>query len=88
MQPIILDEYGVARFKANALVRYLLDNGGIDMNELARQSHVQKWTQEDCMQFAQLIGYSVDGYGDLSYVTSESCAKADAIACKLIPERN
>ena len=58
------DEHGVTRFKANAIVQYLLDNGPFDMNHLA----VQDFSDEDRCQFAQLIGYSESGYETLSYV--------------------
>jgi len=73
IQPLELDEHGVLRFKGNALVRHLLDNGGIDMNDLA----VTQFPQEDREQFAQLIGYSQCGFGDLSYVSDEAYETAD-----------
>lgn len=63
IQPIVNDEHGTPRFKANAIVRYLLDNGGLTMNDLARQ----QFTDDDRMQFVQLIGYSVSGGTGLSY---------------------
>lgn len=63
-QPIIADAAGVKRFKANAIVDYLHQHGGIDMNKLA----VLDFSDDDRCQFAQLIGYSVSGYEDLSYV--------------------
>ncbi|MCA7900711.1 hypothetical protein LGM39_15130 [Burkholderia cepacia] len=72
MQPIITDRIGTLRFKENAIVRYLLDNGGIDMNKLA----MLEFTDADREQFAQLIGYSVSGYGELSYVSDESYDRA------------
>ena len=68
IQPIAPDEHGTLRFKANAIVRHLLDHGGLDMNKLA----VIDFTQEDREQFAQLIGYSLSGYSELSYVSDES----------------
>lgn len=71
-QPIITDPQGTRRFKENAIVRYLLDNGGLDMNMLA----CMPFSAEDCQQFAQLIGYSVCGYGELSYVTDEAFERA------------
>lgn len=64
MQPIVRDEHGVARFRANAIVRFLLDAGPFDMNTIARLPNIPR---EDYAQFAQLIGYSVSGYGDLDY---------------------
>lgn len=67
MQPLVTEE-GVVRFQQNSLVVYLLDNGGLSMNDLAR---IQA-SAEDRMQFAQLIGYSHSGYGELGYVTDES----------------
>lgn len=72
MQPIVLVK-GVARFKANALVRYLLDNGGLDLNDLAKLPNIP---DEDHAQLAQLIGYSVSGYGDLSYAVDVEAADA------------
>lgn len=66
MQPIVRDERGTIRFRANPLVRHLLtfaERHGCDMNTLA----MVPCPQEDRAQFAQLIGYSVSGYGDLSY---------------------
>lgn len=68
IQPLALDEHGVLRFKQNAIVRYLLDHGGIDMNALA----VLPFENVDREQFAQLIGYSLGGFGDLSYVSEET----------------
>ena len=55
------------RFRENKIVSHLLDTY-TDMNKLARID----FTDEDRMQFAQLIGYSVGGYGSLSYVSDES----------------
>jgi hypothetical protein len=73
MQPVI-NVKGVHRFKENKLVSYLLDNGGIDMNHLSTVGDL--FTQEDKEQFAQLIGYSVCGFGELSYVSDKAYNKA------------
>jgi len=82
MQPIILTDSGVIRFRPNALVVHLLrfaEKHGCDMNTLATV-----WCpQEDRAQFAQLIGYSVSGYGDLSYALG--VAEADEAAALLTP---
>jgi hypothetical protein len=72
MQPLVRDGEGTIRFKANEIVRYLLDNGKIDMNDLAEQN----FSQDDRTQFAQLIGYSVDGFHELSYVSDEDALAA------------
>ena len=73
MQPVYLDEAGIARFKENKIVKVLLDMGPLDMNKLA----VLPFTQEDREQFAQLIGYSVSGFGELSYASSGAVKRAD-----------
>ncbi|MNQ72857.1 hypothetical protein D3C85_875690 [compost metagenome] len=75
IQPLQLDDKGVLRFKKNAIVEHLLDNGGIDMNYLARKD----FSREDREQFAQLIGYSLSGYADLGYVTDATYAAAQAV---------
>lgn len=70
--------------KGNAIVRFLLKHGPVNMNELATQDFPQK----DEEQFAMLIGYSVSGAGDLSYFSPAMTARADAEAERLIAERD
>jgi hypothetical protein len=60
------------RFVKNDMVRWLLDNGGKDLNDLARED----FSNEDREQFAQLIGYSLSGFSELSYVSDESVETA------------
>ena len=57
IQPAELDQDGILRFKSNAIVKKLLDDGPFSMNDIAR------WDvpDQDREQFAQLIGYSVSG---------------------------
>ena len=76
IQPLEDDGKGVLRFKKNAIVNFLLDHGPFDMNSLAGMS----FTQEDRQQFAQLIGYSLSGFGELSYVTDEAWGAAAAMS--------
>lgn len=73
MQPITIDEDGVIRFRSNKIVCHLISHGSIDLNEIARLG----FPAEDQRQLAQLIGYSVSGYGDLSYVDADSYLAAD-----------
>ncbi len=76
-QPLVSDELGVLRFKENKLVSAFVDqsmNRGLGLNWAATQD----FSAEDRMQLAQLIGYSLHGYGTLSYVTDESFAKVQA----------
>ncbi len=77
MQPVVLADDNVVRFKKNALVKFLLDfasGKGMGMNELHAIPGISK---EDWNQFVQLIGYSVSGFGDLSYADPEMVALAD-----------
>ena len=74
-QPLYVDKDGILRFRPNILVRYLLDAAGqgqrIDMNALAILPGV---SAEEHAHFAQLIGYSVSGWGDISFV-NEGCSE-------------
>lgn len=76
IQPILIDKNGEFRFKENAIVRYLIDNSGIDLNRLA----VIEFSNQDRQQFAQLIGYSLLGYSELSYVSGYAYEVAAKIA--------
>ncbi|RAZ07296.1 hypothetical protein DP197_15525 [Enterobacter hormaechei subsp. xiangfangensis] len=79
MQPLVIDDHGTLRFKENPIVRALLDYAtehGYGLNEIA----LEEFDAEDQMQLAQLIGYSLSGYGTLSYVTDESYERAAAAA--------
>jgi hypothetical protein len=77
IQPLALDDRGTMRFKANAIVRHLLDHGPFDMNNLARMD----FSDEDRQQFAQLIGYSLSGYSELrSYVDDDAFGAAEKMA--------
>lgn len=75
MQPIALDKNNIPRFKENKIVTFLLDNGPNDMNSLARIP----FENSDREQFAQLIGYSVGVFCELSYVSDESKDIAEAM---------
>lgn len=72
------------RFVKNDIVEYLLDNGGIDLNKIA----CMDFSDEDRQQFAQLIGYSVSGYGSLSYVSEESCGQAVMLCESVMDEKD
>ncbi|MGJ7497506.1 hypothetical protein ACSFA8_20860 [Variovorax sp. RT4R15] len=77
MQPLVVDSDGVLRFKENRIVWAILEHSrkhGYGLNEIATGD----FTADERMQVAQLIGYSLDGYGTLSYVTDESYERAVA----------
>lgn len=83
MQKIALDEHGVVRFVKNEIVEWLLDLRPMALNEIAIKFAGEEY-DDDRMQLAQLIGYSVSGYGDLSYVSKKNLKKADARADKVV----
>ncbi len=84
IQPLGDDGKGVVRFKANAIVQHLLDNGPHDMNNIA----MGNFSQEDREQFAQLIGYSQSGFGELSYVSDETYSAAAFMHDKGLDEKD
>lgn len=75
-QPLYTDADGIVRFKPNKIVRFLLDAGPFDLNQLA----AMEFDDEDHAQLAQLIGYSQCGFGDLSYVSDEAYERATSQA--------
>jgi hypothetical protein len=76
LQPIVKDERGTVRFRANAIVKWLLDAKLIDLNQIACKS----FDAEDREQFAMLIGYSLDGASELEYFSDETLAAAERVA--------
>lgn len=77
IQPLAKDEHGVMRFKPNTIVRYLLGHGGLNLNDLTRVGH---FPDEDWEQFAQLIGYSLSGFSELSYVSNKTYRAAELMS--------
>ncbi|HSX22394.1 MAG TPA: hypothetical protein VLE97_06415 [Gaiellaceae bacterium] len=79
--------------RQNAIVRYVVDNaahvvathpmhaGRLDLNKIV----TLPFPQEDREQFAQLMGYSICGYHELSYVSDESAAEASIAAREVLP---
>lgn len=54
----------------------MLDDGPFDMNDIASK----QFSQEDQEQFAQLIGYSLSGFSELSYVSDETYNTAEKMS--------
>jgi hypothetical protein len=65
LQPIEMTN-GTPRFKRNAIVDFLVMKFGL--NKLAAMD----FSNEDWEQLTQLIGYSLSGFSELSYVTDEA----------------
>ena len=79
MQPVEYDEHGVIRFRKNAIVEKLLETSSLDLNQIA----CMQFSNADRIQLAQLIGYSVSGFGDLFYADRDVVRRADKKAEKL-----
>ena len=78
IQPVEMGKNGVDRFKSNSIVRRLMEHGqktGLSLNELAGE----RFSNSDWEQFAQLIGYSVPGWGELSYVSDDTYSAVQAM---------
>lgn len=83
MQPVVLCAGDIVRFKENRIVSALLDKSsenGYGLNEIAMDAANGHFNFYERMRLAQLIGYSVSGYGDLSYASEESVHIADEFA--------
>lgn len=86
MQPMMRDARGTVRFQDNAIVRWLLDEASagrkVDLNTIGRRALWTDglFTQADQEQFAQLIGYSLSGFHELSYVSDETAHAASQAA--------
>ncbi|MNI44260.1 hypothetical protein D3C73_986290 [compost metagenome] len=79
MQPVGVDKNGHHRFLENRIVRDMLDFAsprGMDLNDIAVRACRGQYNQAEQRQFAQLIGYSVSGYSELSYVNDASWEEA------------
>lgn len=76
-QPLEIDSHGVPRFRRNSIVRALLDAATagrkMDLNAIA----CMDFPREDRVQLAQLIGYSLAGFGELSYVSDSDWVAAN-----------
>ncbi len=73
MQPLVRDPGGVIRFRANRIVRFLLEEVSYDLNQL----YLMGFGEDEWEQFAQLIGYSVSGFGELDYASNDAYATAE-----------
>ncbi len=55
-----------------------------DLNDIVLKCHTGEFQFEDLIQLDQLMGYSVSGFGDLSYVPEDEVAECDGIAASLV----
>ena len=83
IQPVVLvgeSDGKIARFQPNKIVQYLFKTGRLNLNEIACLG----FDDDDHMQIAMLLGYSVSGFGDLSYADPVIVSEADQEVEKLL----
>jgi len=71
-QPLVWDDT-VIRFRENRIVRFLLDAGPFDLNQLAHMP----FDDDEREQLAQLLGYSVGGFMELDFVSDSAAETAN-----------
>lgn len=79
MQPLVRANDGIVRFRHNQIVADMLTHcqrTGLDLNDIAQRDY----PPEDRRQLAQLIGYSLSGYHELSYVRDVDALEATKAA--------
>jgi hypothetical protein len=76
IQRLYKDEHGTIRFQSNKIIEFLVDFGLLDLNQIARMP----FPYEDREQLAQLLGYSLGGFAELSYVSDETYNLAEKIS--------
>lgn len=89
-QPLVWVD-NVIRFKQNKVVDFLLEqaSAGVkcDLNQLWRFYAHGVFPIEDMMQFYQLIGYSVGGFGEISGFSRSVVRKFDKMAAEMVEKR-
>ncbi len=77
--------------KGNAIVRWLVENGSADLNQIMEQGILEMqgrgFSQKDHEQFVMLHGYSVSAGAGLSYFSPAMCQRADTIAHAMSEEK-
>lgn len=85
MQPIALDDRGVARFQRNKVVCTLVEEArkrGFDLNDLLVKAYGEP--KGDWEQFNQMLGLSVCGFGDCNKTRRRTFERAQAKVDKLL----
>lgn len=85
MQPLVFGSKGVIRFRPNEILVDLFHSGQLDLNTLGIVYGDAEYDNAR-QQIAQLLGYSVDGYCDLPYVSKRSKRKALKQAAYMIEQ--
>ena len=87
MQPVMIDQDGIVRFKQNRIVRQLIDKGsraGFGIGEIKAGVAAGTFDADEHMQLIQLAGINVDSYCSCSFVSKQSAGQATAAAAQCI----
>ena len=87
IQPVVEGADGTLRFKQNAIVRHLVDWARRRDHTLDDLTEMN-FTSEDWRQLFQLLGYTLDGYSELSCVDDEAYSAAARVATRCFAEKN
>lgn len=86
-QPLYVDSDGCARFRENRIVRFMLSvcrEHGVNLSVIGAMTADGSYSNEEFAQLAQLIGYSVYGFGELSVNPREIVERCDKKAEELL----
>lgn len=61
--PIIRDEKGVLRYRANPLICWLQER--VNFNDIRFAYHMGAWSREEYMQFYRDLGFSLQGFQEV-----------------------
>lgn len=88
LQKVVKEGQRVTRFVSNGAVRYLLDKGTKTMNDVVLAFQRGEFDEADLQQFYQLIGYSIDGYAELDWISRDSVRAVDEMVASQCDERD
>jgi hypothetical protein len=84
LQQVYIDYTGEPRFHANAIVQHLLTHGSIRWDQIL----MMDFSLADREQIAQQLGYTVERYNELHWISQESFEASLAAGAAAIAEKN
>lgn len=63
----VVESDGRLRYRKNTVVRWLLDAGNLDLNQVWTTYKAGAFTLSDMMEFYRLIGYSLEGFEEIFF---------------------
>ena len=73
MREIIKNKNNVLKFKSNRIIEYLFDEGLLDLNRIVTLiDGYDKFSKAEYEEILQMLGYTVDGFLELSLVRDKT----------------